>query len=102
MLAQTSSKGSETSEEEQQDQEAQESTSSTKKISPEKLSDKTLNDRGISWMDMNHSVVIIGWGKEEKTGTGYLSVINSYGPNWGMNGDFLVKRGNNDFGMEVE
>lgn len=102
MLAQTSSKGSETSEEEQQDQAAQESTSSTKKISPEKLSDKTLNDRGISWMDMNHSVVIIGWGKEEKTGTGYWIVRNSYGPNWGMNGDFLVKRGNNDFGMEVE
>jgi len=66
------------------------------------LSDKTLNDRGISWMDMNHSVVIIGWGKEEKTGTGYWIVRNSYGPGWGMNGDFLVKRGSNDFGMEVE
>lgn len=85
------------------DQETQEQreTSSTK-MSPEKLSDKTLNDRGISWMDMNHSVVIVGWGKEEKTGTGYWIVRNSYGPNWGMNGDFLVKRGNNDFGMEVE
>ena len=68
----------------------------------EKLSDVTLNDKGISWMDMNHSVVIVGWGKEEKTGTGYWIVRNSYGPNWGMNGDFLVKRGNNDFGMEVE
>jgi len=67
-----------------------------------KLSDRTLNDRGISWMDMNHSVVIIGWGKEEKTGTGYWIVRNSYGPNWGMSGDFLVKRGFNDFGMEVE
>ena len=69
---------------------------------PNKLSDRTLNDRGISWMDMNHSVVIVGWGKEEKSGTGYWIVRNSYGPNWGMNGDFLVKRGNNDFGMEVE
>lgn len=52
----------------------------TSKHDPAKLSDKTLNDRGISWMDMNHSVVIIGWGKEEKTGTGYWIVRNSYGP----------------------
>ena len=67
-----------------------------------KYSDTTLNDKGISWMDMNHSVVIIGWGKDEKTATRYWIVRNSYGPHWGMNGDFLVKRGNNDFGMEVE
>lgn len=103
MLAQIKSKGSESNEEDQLDQESQEqSETNSAKQSPEKLSDKTLNDRGISWMDMNHSVVIVGWGKEEKTGTGYWIVRNSYGPNWGMNGDFLVKRGNNDFGMEVE
>ena len=103
MLAQIKSKGSESNEEDQLDQESQEQTeTNSAKQSPEKLSDKTLNDRGISWMDMNHSVVIVGWGKEEKTGTGYWIVRNSYGPNWGMNGDFLVKRGNNDFGMEVE
>lgn len=67
-----------------------------------KFSDISLNDKGISWMDMNHSVVIIGWGKDEKTDTRYWIVRNSYGPKWGMDGDFLVKRGNNDFGMEVE
>lgn len=66
------------------------------------ISDKTLNDKGISWMDMNHSVVIVGWGKDDKTDTRYWIVRNSYGKKWGMNGDFLVKRGNNDFGMEVE
>ena len=65
-------------------------------------SDKTLNDKGISWMDMNHSVVILGWGVDEKTSTKYWIVRNSYGEKWGMDGDFLVKRGNNDFGMEVE
>ena len=53
-------------------------------------------------MDMNHSVVILGWGKEEKTGTGYWIVRNSYGPNWGMNGDFLVRRGQDDYGVESE
>jgi C1A family cysteine protease len=65
-------------------------------------SDKTLNDKGISWMDMNHSVVIIGWGVDKKTDTKYWIVRNSYGEKWGMDGDFLVKRGDNDFGMEVE
>jgi len=65
-------------------------------------SDKTLNDKGISWMDMNHSVVIVGWGEDKKTDTKYWIVRNSYGEKWGMDGDFLVKRGNNDFGMEVE
>jgi hypothetical protein len=66
------------------------------------LSDSSLNDKGISWMDMNHSVVIIGWGVDEKTGTRHWIVRNSYGQKWGMGGDFLVQRGNNDFGMEVE
>ena len=66
------------------------------------FSDTTLNDKGISWMDMNHSVVIVGWGVDQKTNTRYWTVRNSYGPKWGMNGDFLVKRGKNDFGMEVE
>ena len=66
------------------------------------ISDTTLNDKGISWMDMNHSVVIVGWGSDPKSGTRYWVVRNSYGPKWGMNGDFLVARGNNDFGMEVE
>lgn len=98
------SSGTENTDEDQTEQENQEgqNAESTAKKAAENLSDKTLNDRGISWMDMNHSVVIIGWGKEDKTGTGYWIVRNSYGPNWGMNGDFLVKRGNNDFGMEVE
>ena len=97
MLAQSEAKEEEELIEEALGEESQET-----KSTPQSISDKTLNERGISWMDMNHSVVIIGWGKEEKTGTGYWIVRNSYGPNWGMNGDFLVKRGNNDFGMEVE
>ena len=76
------SSGTENTDEEQNEQENQEgqNTESTEKKAAENLSDKTLNDRGISWMDMNHSVVIIGWGKEEKTGTGYWIVRNSYGP----------------------
>lgn len=71
-------------------------------LEKDSISDTTLNEKGISWMDMNHSVVIVGWGHDDKTDTKYWIVRNSYGPKWGMNGDFLVKRGNNDFGMEVE
>ena len=66
------------------------------------ISDETLNDKKISWMEMNHSVVIVGWGVDEKSNTKYWIARNSYGPKWGMQGHFLVKRGNNDFGMEVE
>merc|ERR1712032_59948 len=80
-------------------------SSSNKKAkakSAAEYSDTSLNDKGISWMDMNHSVVIVGWGKDEKSDARYWIVRNSYGPKWGMDGDFLVKRGNNDFGMEVE
>jgi C1A family cysteine protease len=68
----------------------------------DKPSDITENEKGVSWVEMNHSVVIVGWGKDKESGTKYWIVRNSYGPNWGMNGDFMVKRGNNDFGMEVE
>jgi len=80
--------------------ESSETSDSDKKA---EFSDKSINDAGkVSWMDMNHSVVIVGWGKDKKTNTKYWIVRNSYGPQWGMEGDFLVKRGGNDFGMEVE
>jgi len=77
---------------------------STKKSKEDssQYSDKSLNDKGIAWEDMNHSVVIVGWGKDEKSDSRYWIVRNSYGQKWGMNGDFLVKKGDNDFGMEVE
>ena len=82
---------------------AQTNSDETEAENKKNVSDKSLNDKGqVSWMDMNHSVVIIGWGKDPKTNTKYWIVRNSYGPQWGMEGDFLVKRGNNDFGMEVE
>jgi len=53
-------------------------------------------------MNLNHSVVIVGWGVDAKTGTKYWKVRNSYGQKWGMDGDFLVRRGENDFGIESE
>ena len=53
-------------------------------------------------MNLNHSVVIVGWGVDEKTGTKYWIVRNSYGPSWGMSGDFMVRRGGDDMGIESE
>eukprot|EP00356_Strombidium_inclinatum_P003629 CAMPEP_0170485226 /NCGR_PEP_ID=MMETSP0208-20121228/4534_1 /TAXON_ID=197538 /ORGANISM="Strombidium inclinatum, Strain S3" /LENGTH=279 /DNA_ID=CAMNT_0010758809 /DNA_START=1218 /DNA_END=2053 /DNA_ORIENTATION=- len=66
------------------------------------VTDRDLEDYGIAWMNLNHSVVIMGWGTDEKTGTKYWIVRNSYGKRWGMDGDFLVRRGENDFGIESE
>lgn len=65
------------------------------------LTDRDLEDYGIAWMNLNHSVVILGWGIDSK-GTKYWKVRNSYGTKWGMNGDFWVRRGENDFGIESE
>jgi len=67
-----------------------------------KLTDRNLEDYGIAWMNLNHSVVILGWGIDKATGTKFWKVRNSYGTKWGMNGDFLVRRGENDFGIESE
>ena len=67
-----------------------------------KVTDRSLEDYGIAWMNLNHSVVILGWGVDAKTAAKYWIVRNSYGPRWGMSGDFLVRRGENDFGIESE
>jgi hypothetical protein len=76
-------------------------TDETKKAKKQ-LTDRDLEDYGIAWMNLNHSVVITGWGVDPKTQTKYWVVRNSYGEKWGMNGDFWVRRGENDFGIESE
>jgi len=72
------------------------------KKSRAQITNRSLEDYGIAWMNLNHSVVIVGWGVDATTGTKYWKVRNSYGEKWGMNGDFLVRRGENDFGIESE
>jgi C1A family cysteine protease len=46
-------------------------------------------------------VIIIGWGEDDTNGP-YWILRNSFGKDWGMEGDFLVSRGKNDFGIEEE
>ena len=66
------------------------------------LSDETLMSRGKPFEKVNHSVILTGWGEDAETGSKYWVARNSYGPKFGMEGDFLVARGNDDFGIESE
>ena len=68
----------------------------------EEITDKALEDYGFSWMNLNHSVVITGWGVDKETGAKYWIVRNSYGPKWGNHGNLWVTRGINEFGIESE
>jgi len=45
-----------------------------------------------------HAVKILGWGVEN--GTPYWLVVNSWNADWGDNGFFKIKRGNNECGIE--
>jgi len=45
---------------------------------------------------------LVGWGVDKKTQMPYWIARNSYGDEWGLNGDFHVRRGYNDFGIEDE
>jgi len=67
-----------------------------------KLSDETLESKGFSWQNQNHSVLLVGWGYDAKKDSKYWIIRNSYGGNWGLEGDFLMKRGSNDFGVEAD
>jgi cathepsin C len=73
-----------------------------KSDSAQNMSDQTLNDQGKAWQNLNHSVVILGWGVDPVNETKYWIVRNSYGEKWGQNGDFMIRRGKDDMGIESE
>ena len=60
--------------------------------------------------DLNHTVFLVGWDKFERRNkkTNEMETMpvwvvrNSYGNKWGSDGDFYVRRGQNDFGIEDE
>lgn len=78
------------------------SLSETEGQKAENVSTKTLNENGYAWKNLNHSVIVIGWGVDKRNGQKYWIIRNSYGPSWGMGGDFMVKRGIDDMGIESE
>uniref|UniRef100_A0A6C0LZ90 Peptidase C1A papain C-terminal domain-containing protein n=1 Tax=viral metagenome TaxID=1070528 RepID=A0A6C0LZ90_9ZZZZ len=53
---------------------------------------------GVS-VEGGHAVVIVGWGTKDTVP--YWIVQNSWGNEWGDNGYFLIRRGNNTCGIET-
>ena len=65
---------------------------------PQKISNKDMKE---AWMEVNHSVMVVGWGEDLKKNK-YWIIRNSYGPNYADNGNFKVERGKNCLGVESE
>ena len=51
---------------------------------------------------LDHTIFLVGWGFDKQNNLPYWIVRNSYGDSWGMRGDFHVRRGKDDFGVESE
>jgi len=99
VFVQTDSKVNEEPASLEQEEQPKQDDGSTSNVSPEKLKSekqpgsKTMENRGFSWENQNHSVTLVGWGFDDKTQTKYWIIRNSYNKGWGMNGDFLLRRG---------
>jgi cathepsin C len=48
----------------------------------------------------NHAVLVVGYGTDDKTREPYWIVKNSWGPSWGENGFFRIRRGTDECGIE--
>ncbi len=67
------------------------------------IDEKTWISKGIpkpEWEKVDHSVLLVGWGEDEKTGEKFWIIQNTWGPQWGENGFFRMRRGVDDFGIE--
>jgi C1A family cysteine protease len=52
------------------------------------------------WSKVDHSVLLVGWGVDEKTKVKYWLAQNSWGDNWGDEGFFKIKRGSDELNVE--
>ena len=66
-----------------------------------KWSIDNMNKKKSYYSEMNHSVLITGYG-EDKDGNKYWILKNSWGKGWGDNGFFKVPRGENYFNIETQ
>ncbi|KAL9953073.1 hypothetical protein ACROYT_G040428 [Oculina patagonica] len=46
-----------------------------------------------------HAIKMLGWGRSDQ-GIDYWICANSWGPSWGINGFFWIRRGSNECGIE--
>jgi len=54
------------------------------------------------WFDLDHCVLLTGYGKDNSTGYDYWNVKNSWGSGWGEKGFIRLQRGNNMCGVADE
>jgi cathepsin C len=64
---------------------------------------KSWKQKGISkpeWQKVDHSVLLVGWGTDPISGEKFWILQNTWGPQWGEEGFFRIKRGSDELGVE--
>jgi len=62
------------------------------------ISTSSIVDRNITWQNVQHSIVLVGWGEENNLK--YWIGMNSWGTTFGEGGFFKILRGENDCNIE--
>lgn len=57
-----------------------------------------MNEKRPEWEKVDHSVLCVGWGEEH--GMKYWLLKNTWGPEWGENGYFKMRRGVDESAIE--